>query len=1252
MSSSSPPSRRRGLTALAAALALLAVTPAGAQAGTPSAAAAASAHRAPAATSATVTLVTGDRVTVTTLADGRSVATVKRPKGLTGGVRTVGVGRSLYVYPDEAEPYLAAGVLDRRLFDVTGLIADGYDDAHAATLPLIVQYGTGTPVAARTAAAADLGGLRTDRPLASIHGAAGGVGRTASTGTWKALTAPALTPTARSRSLTVGLFAGGISHIWLDGKVRATLADSNAQIGAPEVWASGDRGKGVDVAVLDTGIDTAHPDLVGQVAASSVFTPGEDIQDHVGHGTHTASTIAGTGAASGGKEQGVAPAAHLLVGKVLDDTGFGQDSWVLAGMQWAAQTEHAKVISMSLGDPSVVGDGSDPMSQAVDSLSASTGALFVIAAGNSGSAGVSSPGSATSALTVGAVDSGDNLAYFSSTGPRAVDGDPKPEITAPGVDILAARSQYSAEGSGYYTTMSGTSMATPHVAGAAALLASAHLDWTGQQLKDALVSSSALVPGIAVGDGGAGRLDAKAAVLGSTFATATAWSGFYSWPHTADRPATRTITYTNTGGADEQLKLALSATAPAPVFALSAAAVTVPAHGTAQVTVTGDPAAADYGNTDGQVLATDAASGAVVAHTLVGIDKESEKYDLTIRATGRDGKPLGGTVEVYASGADSPYEFQLPDSGVLTARLPKGEYLVQLSADLPGADGPSGLGLAMLSAPQVQLTRSTEVALDARQAHRITAVVPRRTVDSELRMEWSRTMAGIPFNVNYLVPVKYTSLWAQSTAPVTDGSFAFLTRWRKSQPTLVLSGGGQDFADLLPQVGSVTEPPAGSSTLGTVYAGTGSAAAYAGVAAKGKLVVVDHSSAVTESDQAAAAVAAGAAGLLVVNDQQGRLSTWYGSADYSATTPIPVVSLTATEGRALEARIAGGAVRLTLDSTPVTGYAYDLVDRHNGSVPDDLTYRPAVSSLAKVVNRFASAAAQVGDEFRYDMQDMDSYGIGFDQRQQMPSSRTDWVTPGGRGFHWYEEADQGQILQERATITDYRAGANPDMDWFSPVLHPRLNDSTWLPQRYVDFMTINVPGFGDGNAGTAGFDSGSGKLGETLWLYQGSTLITKAAYQAIYTDVPPSAGPLPYRLVAATNQVGAFPYSVGSRTEWTFTSGSTGPDVTDTLPLIQLDYGVATDLGGRASRTATIRLTASQLDGVTRGGRITAGTLAVSYDDGSDWTAVKLSRGADGSWTGTLKAPRSAAFASIRATAKDASGNTVTQTVLEAFGLK
>ncbi|GAB3858608.1 hypothetical protein GCM10029963_58560 [Micromonospora andamanensis] len=215
------------------------------------------------------------------------------------------------------------------------------------------------------------------------------------------------------------------------------MEHSVPQIGAPAAHQAGFTGQGVRVAVLDTGVDAAHPDLTGRVAESRNFTEETNPGDIVGHGTHVASIIAGSGAASDGRNRGVAPDATVLSGKVCEEYGC-TESAILAGMQWAATEVEADVVNLSLGGadtPEV-----DPLEEAVNTLTEQTGALFVISAGNAGRAGtVGSPASADAALAVGAVDRDDQLADFSSQGPRVGDDALKPEITAPGVDIVAAR---------------------------------------------------------------------------------------------------------------------------------------------------------------------------------------------------------------------------------------------------------------------------------------------------------------------------------------------------------------------------------------------------------------------------------------------------------------------------------------------------------------------------------------------------------------------------------------------------------------------------------------------------------------------------------------------------------------------------------------------------------------------------------------------------------------------------------------------
>lgn len=240
----------------------------------------------------------------------------------------------------------------------------GYDDRRSGGIPLIATYAAGT---GRSQPTAPRGSTKV-RTLESVHGVALKAGKDDARAFWNDITR-----TRKSRSLD-----GGIAKLWLDGKVEAALKDSVPQVNAPQAWAEGFDGKGTTVAVLDTGIDATHPDVKDRVKQSRSFVPGEEVVDGNGHGTHVASTIAGSGAASDGANKGVAPAADLIVGKVLSNEGSGADSGIIEAMEWA-KAEGADVVSMSLGS-SIPDDGGDPMAQAVDALSADGGPLFVIAA--------------------------------------------------------------------------------------------------------------------------------------------------------------------------------------------------------------------------------------------------------------------------------------------------------------------------------------------------------------------------------------------------------------------------------------------------------------------------------------------------------------------------------------------------------------------------------------------------------------------------------------------------------------------------------------------------------------------------------------------------------------------------------------------------------------------------------------------------------------------------------------------------------
>ncbi|QEH37269.1 Intracellular serine protease [Aquisphaera giovannonii] len=253
-----------------------------------------------------------------------------------------------------------------------------------------------------------------------------------------------------------------------------------ARTGALAAWgAFAARGQGVKVAVLDTGVDPSHPDLSGRVAGFAEFDPKGRLvaeglaraHDSGEHGTHCGATIAG-GRASG-RCIGMAPDAQVLAGLVLKD-GVGTDAQILAGMEWAIRSG-AQVISMSLGGLRLSADVLDTYTRTIITANR-LGIPVVVAVGNEGSQTTGSPGNDFFAFTVGATDVDDRAAGFSGgrtqiiSNSRYVEAESlplvysKPEVTAPGVDI------YSAVPGGGWEAWSGTSMATPHVAGAMAIL--------------------------------------------------------------------------------------------------------------------------------------------------------------------------------------------------------------------------------------------------------------------------------------------------------------------------------------------------------------------------------------------------------------------------------------------------------------------------------------------------------------------------------------------------------------------------------------------------------------------------------------------------------------------------------------------------------------------------------------------------------------------------------------------------------------
>jgi len=290
----------------------------------------------------------------------------------------------------------------------------------------------------------------------------------------------------------------GVEMIYLDREVHALLDTSVPAIRGDQARSTfGVSGADITIAVIDTGIDASHESLDDLdddpatdddkvIAFEDFVNSRTDPYDDNGHGTHCAGIAAGTGGDS--DYVGVAPMSRLVGVKVLDRGGYGSDSDCIAGIEWCVLNKDVygiDVISISWGDD-MNGDGTSPTEIACDSA-VDAGIVVCVAAGNSGpgSSTVGTPASAREVITVGAIEDSMDIAYFSSRGPTA-DGRTKPDVCAVGVDVTAPAAN-SGDG---YVAHDGTSMATPHVAGVAALMIEYNPYITPSEVKDILHNTS------------------------------------------------------------------------------------------------------------------------------------------------------------------------------------------------------------------------------------------------------------------------------------------------------------------------------------------------------------------------------------------------------------------------------------------------------------------------------------------------------------------------------------------------------------------------------------------------------------------------------------------------------------------------------------------------------------------------------------------------------------------------------------------
>ncbi|MFE4256182.1 S8 family serine peptidase [Streptomyces sp. NPDC056910] len=1233
-----------------------------------------------------LTLITGDKVAVTTGADGKQAVDIV---GATDASKhfqiSSGQDGDLYVIPEDALNAVSAQIVDRELFNVTQALKDGYGDAKTDAVPAIVDFRGKESAAGLRQQAEALPGTEDEHTMPRLGLAAVHVDKSTAKRFWRSVK-----PTAgKARSGSDAMVPGtaGVTKLWYDGRAKATLDQSVPQIGAPEAWAKGYDGKGTKVAILDTGADLNNADIKSRITATQSFVTGEAVQDGHGHGTHVASTIAGSGANSGGKYKGVAPGADLLIGKVLSNAGSGPLSGILEGMNWAV-AQDADVVSMSLGARATT-PGGDVLTNAVDSLSASSSTLFVIAAGNDGKNGESTlgtPGIADAALTVGAVDKSDALANFSSRGPRLGDMKIKPEITAPGVNIVAARAAGTTMGTpvdANYTSASGTSMATPHVAGAAAILAQRHPDWSGERIKEELTAHSKKSDNYTPYQQGYGRVDIPAALDPALDLSGTGDFGLVEWQKGTYEKETRTVTLHNSTSSAATLDLAAqvkdSSGTALPDGALTVSGpdvtggkVTVPASGSSEVTVTLDPNGLKAGQFSGYITATGTDGESV--HTPVGFVMAVEQHDVTVKFTDRFGK-TPGRVQLALHGMNNSTfrNISLVDQGSTTVTLPVGAYSVEgiTYTEAPG-DPTRTYAIDGFSIPNINVTdQDVTRSVDGANATDFTAKITgeKRPLENASWMTLVSRSDGAGGHNNTLgeaglINGSDSKIGAVPTEQPATGDLHLFNALTQREPITQLSVTSPERISVPVVTPGFAQRFEGTKGLRLADAGSGTAEDIAAADLKGRAALITVADPRKMDDQVRRAATAGAAAVIAASAAQGPLF----NGSLAANQTIPVAIASHDNGEKLRSLLGKGNVSIALKGVLESGYAYHMPFGTSG-IPADLTKTVDAADFVKVRSAYhADGVRHQGAETLHSWAPGQPTSFRAAQPLNMGATRDDYQLAGSNLVYqrvvYPSTAYQAYMTGPRTTYTT--AGKTYRENWLAAPMHPPMEDPSICAFCRSDVWT-RATGTTAGDSNPAHSLVATPPTLTNNWTFyrNGEQIVDQSKLM-----VPQKAQ---YRFVQEVTRDKDYPgVTLGGkvRTEWNFTSAAPTtmsvkdcekytpkPTFCESLPAVMLGYDIPLDILNQApaSRPYTFTVNAGRPKGWSGSTEMAGAKVSVSYDDGATWENAKIVREDNNSFQASVHHPKLSdtnGYVTLRTEVWDAAGNRTVQTIHRAYSLK
>jgi hypothetical protein len=855
----------------------------------------------------------------------------------------------------------------------------------------------------------------------------------------------------------------------------------------------------------------------------------------------------------------------------------------------------------------------------------------------------------------------DNLAAFSSRGPRGGDFAIKPDISAPGVDIVAARVTGSTLGpivDGNYMQLSGTSMATPHVAGAAAILAQRFPGYSNTQLKNTLISTAKTQPGQTVYQQGGGRLDVARGYSQQVYASpGTLNLGYFPFPQTGQKPVTKEVSYTNDTASDITLALALnvsgkdSGPAPDGMFSVSATSVTVPAHGSASVNVSLDPGAGPVDRFGGYLVAT---SGDLVVHTSVGAFLEPEMHNITVTGIARDGRPAAviSWAELWSlQTGQFTQKFYSQASNTVVFRVPPGTY--NLVGYLATADAANAFALevAAVAEPQLEVTGDRTITLDARKANQINLSTAKPVAPTTFTLSYHRDMGELNFHSSFTLSPPISKGFAAPTATVTKGGFEFYSKWDMVAPPLLAKVTKPTSIPLDPQPMTNALPVDGKHTLPLVYAGLGKPEDYVGRDVRGKIALVSRGE-LTFAAKVANATAAGAWAILIFNNRPGLLLAGAGNP---GEVSIRGFTIEQAPGQMLTDLLQQGPVSLQVSGTSVSPYFYDLLLPEKQRIPDTLSYDINKNNTATIATRYAAdVAGTLGTDVRHISRPWPTFSVGFVRDVPRPLQRTYLVSANDtRWWHiaWSHTPFDGEF---DGAYTQYQPKQLLTENWFGRPSRPGPA-ATFDPQFSRTDNEFSMAVFPHSDSGG---HYGWGTAGDTYrtQLFVGTQLL-KETNTPPFGTFPALPDPSTYRLVLDAKRANAWSsFSTETLTTWTFASSRPAAGTDEHPAVAQVNYDLPLDQLNRAADRGefTFRFSVGHVPGST-GPAFKTTQAWVSFNDGGTWKKIDLESLDDGTFEATIQHPRlenTTGAVSLRVKATDKAGNSIDQTLYRAYGLK